>query len=111
MARLVDASRRSESREDLPRVLGPSQAVWAVRIVSRFRFVFLVGPSDAQGERITLFWWGFLFPVPFTVWLPVLPFGFGACACVGNTGKVNQRVGRSPVVWCMCVLKDSAREF
>ena len=53
----------------------------------------------------------FCSPVPFTAWLPVLPFGFSACAFVGNTvvGNVNQRVGRSPVVWCMCALQDSAR--
>ena len=85
----------------------------AVRIVPRFRFVFLVGPSDAQGSgspgSVAV-----LFPVPFTVLLPVLPFGCGACELVLVTlsaGEVNQRVGRCTVVWCMCVLTDSAREF
>ena len=50
-------------------------------------------------ERISGFWW-VLFPVPFTVWLPV-----------GNTvtGKGNQSVGRSPVVWSMWVWEDSTR--
>ena len=68
--------------------------VWAVRSC-RGSFHVSCGPSDAQGaDHLVLV--GF-FTVPFTVWLPVLPFCFGACAFVGDTvvGQVNQSVGRS----------------
>ena len=85
----------------------------AVRIVPRFRFVFFFcGTVRRSGERIIGFWCGFV-PCSFHCVASCSPFGFGACPLVGNTvtGQVNQRVGRSRVVRCMCVLNDSAWEF
>ena len=103
MALLVDAGRRFESREDLPRVLGPCQSVWGCADRVKVSFHVSCGTVRRSRERITWFWWGFV-PCSFHCVASCSP-GFGACAFVGNNvaGKVNQRVGRSPVVWYMCV--------